>query len=268
MEVDYIENGNCLDLMKTLPDNCIDLTVTSPPYDNLRTYNGYSFDFENIAKELYRITKEGGVIVWVVSDATIDGSETGTSFRQALYFKEIGFNIHDTMIYAKINPLPYNHNRYDPAFEYMFVFSKGKPKTFNGIRIDTLNKGKVYVNGGGIELDKKQCRRVHEKTVTEVKDTKLHTNIFYYSIGGGDTGHPAVFPDELAKEQIISWSNKDDVVFDPFLGSGTTAIQAMFLKRHYIGFEISDDYYDICCKRLERAEQENRQISIFDMLGD
>ena len=270
MEVDYIENGNCLDLMKTLPDNCIDLTVTSPPYDNLRTYNGYSFDFENIAKELYRITKEGGVVVWVVSDATIDGSETGTSFRQALYFKEIGFNIHDTEIYAKNNPIPQNHNRYEQCFEYMFIFSKGKPKTFNGLQVETKNNGKSFTWGNRkTKLDNKQCRR-HRETDDKltVKPTKLHTNIFYYSIGGGDTGHPAVFPDELAKEQIITWSDEDDVVFDPFLGSGTTAIQAMFLKRHYIGFEISDEYYNICCKRLERAEQENRQISIFDMLGD
>ena len=141
--------GDCLELMKTMKDNCIDLTVTSPPYDNLRTYKGninqWNFDkFKEIAKELYRITAEGGVVVWVVGDATIKGSETGTSFKQALWFKECGFNLHDTMIYAKTNPIPQNHNRYEQCFEYMFVFSKGKPNTFNPIKEPTKNGGKTF----------------------------------------------------------------------------------------------------------------------------
>jgi len=137
-----IYNGDSIELMKELEDNTIDLTVTSPPYDNLRDYNGFKFDFEGIAKELFRITREGGVVVWVVGDATIKGSETGTSFKQALYFKEIGFRLHDTMIYAKQNPVPYYHNRYNPQFEYMFIFSKGKPKTFNALREPKKTKGK------------------------------------------------------------------------------------------------------------------------------
>ena len=134
-------NESNLDTMKRMPDNFIDLTVTSPPYDGLRTYNGYSFPFENIAKELYRITKDGGVVVWVVGDATVKGSESGTSFRQALYFKEIGFNLHDTMMYRKINYIPLTHNRYEQEFEYMFIFSKGKPKTFNPIMVECKTKG-------------------------------------------------------------------------------------------------------------------------------
>ena len=125
MEINKIYNENCLETMAKMPDNFIDLTVTSPPYDNLRTYKGYSFDFENVAKELYRITKIGGVVVWIVGDATIKGSETGTSFRQALFFKEIGFNLHDTMIYQKSVP-PMNDKRYQHNFEYMFVFVKDK----------------------------------------------------------------------------------------------------------------------------------------------
>ena len=139
--------GDCLEVMKDIPDNSIDLTVTSPPYDNLRTYNGYTFDFEGIARELYRVTKQGGVVVWVVGDATIKGSETGTSFKQALYFKEIGFNLHDTMIYRKLNPMPVKSNRYLPCFEYMFVFSKGKPKSVNLIREKTLATGKEKYTG-------------------------------------------------------------------------------------------------------------------------
>jgi len=132
MQINKVYNENCLDTMSRMPDEFIDLTVTSPPYDNLRTYNGYSFDFESIAKELYRVTKEGGVVVWIVGDATINGSESGTSFRQALYFKEIGFNLHDTMIYNKNARFPENV-RYYQEFEYMFVFSKGKPKAFNAL---------------------------------------------------------------------------------------------------------------------------------------
>ena len=141
MEINKIYNENCLDTMARMNDNFIDLTVTSPPYDNLRTYNGYSFDFESITKELYRVTKQGGVVVWVVGDATIKGSETGTSFKQALYFKECGFNLHDTMIYRKQNYIPLTHKRYEQEFEYMFVFSKGKPKTFNPIMIECKTKG-------------------------------------------------------------------------------------------------------------------------------
>ena len=131
--------GNCVEIMKEWENNIIDLTITSPPYDNLRDYKGYVFDFENIAKQLYRVTKSGGVVVWIVGDATIKGSETGTSFRQALYFKEIGFNLHDTMIYSKAGFQYPATNRYHQTFEYMFIFSKGKPKTFNPIK-DRKNK--------------------------------------------------------------------------------------------------------------------------------
>lgn len=256
MEYDYIENGDCLKLMRGLPGNCIDLTVTSPPYDNLRTYTGYVFDFENIAQELYRITKPGGVVVWVVGDATIKGSETLTSFKQALYFQEIGFNVHDTEIYAKNNPIPQNHNRYEQCFEYMFIFSKGKPKTFNGLQVETKNNGKKFAWGNRkTKFDNKQCRR-HRETDDEltVKPTKLHTNIFYYSVGGGKSGHPAVFPLRLAEDHISTWSNEGDIVFDPFLGSGTTAVCCVKNNRHYIGFEISTEYYNMSCNNLDKVE--------------
>ena len=143
MEVNKIYNENCLDTMARMPNNFIDLTVTSPPYDNLRAYNGYSFDFESVAKELFRVTKQGGVVVWVVGDATIKGSETGTSFRQALFFKEIGFNLHDTMIWEKKNPIPQvKQKRYWNCFEYMFILSKGQPKIFNGIMVTAKTAGK------------------------------------------------------------------------------------------------------------------------------
>lgn len=258
MEVDYIENGDCLTLMRTLPDSCIDLTVTSPPYDNLRNYNGFEWDFERVAQELFRITKDGGVVVWVVGDATIKGSETGSSFKQALFFKEIGFNIHDTMIYQKNNPMPLQHNRYQPCFEYMFVCSKGKPKTFNPIMEDTVNpNGKLTIT-----QREKDGSKNHGTGYGDKRNKKRYKhNIWKYNVGKKQTtvddiafNHPAIFPDKLAEDHILTWSNPGDVVLDPFLGSGTTAKMAVLNGRHYIGFELSSEYFDIACQRLDEAE--------------
>ena len=263
MKLDYIANGDCRILMKDLPDNCIDLTVTSPPYDNLREYNGestWNFEvFQEIAKELFRITKPGGVVVWVVADATIKGSETGTSFRQALYFKEIGFNLHDTMIYMKDSCQFPETNRYYQIFEYMFVFSKGKPKTVNLIA-DKPNK--TYgekIRGTDRQPDGtlKTCSAVKNNTNKTVKEFGVRPNVWLYNIGYNKVTkdkyayrHPAIFPEQLARDHILTWSNPGDVVFDPFLGSGTTAKMAVLTDRHYIGFEISKEYYDIACQRI------------------
>ena len=251
MEINKCYNENCLDTIAKMPDNFVDLTVTSPPYDNLRTYNGYSFDFESVAKELYRVTKQGGVVVWVVGDATIKGSETGNSFRQALFFMQVGFNLHDTMIYKKTNPIPQNHNRYEQSFEYMFVFSKGRPNTFNPIKMETKNNGKTF-NWGNRKtvLDENQCRRHKEEDIRKVPPSKNRFNIFEYTVGGGNTGHPAVFPEQLANDHIISWSNEGDLVYDPFMGSGTTAKMAILNKRDWIGSEISEDYCEMIEKRI------------------
>lgn len=247
--------GDCLNIMRQMDDWCIDLTVTSPPYDNLRKYNGYCFDFENVAKELYRITKDGGVVVWVVGDATIKGSETGTSFRQALYFMDCGFNLHDTMIYKKKNPIPQNHNRYEQCFEYMFVLSKGKPSTFNPIKEPTKNFGKSFQWGNRkTVMDDSQCRRDRGDDVRDVSKDKSKQNIWEYSVGGGKTGHPAVFPEQLATDHILSWSNPSDVVFDPFMGSGTTAKMAMLNGRKFVGCEISEEYCNIIKERLDAIQ--------------
>ena len=250
-ELNKIYHGDCLDVMKIFPEKSIHLTVTSPPYDNLRKYNGYAFKFEEIAKELYRITRDGGIVVWVVGDATIKGSETGTSFKQALYFKKIGFNLHDTMIYGKKNPIPQNHNRYEQCFEYMFIFSKGIPKIFNPLKEPTLNNGKILEWGGRkTVMDLNQCRRHCKNKLLKTNEFKNRTNIFYYSIGGGNTGHPAVFPEQLAEDQILSWSNENDVVLDCMAGSGTVCVMAKKNKRNYIGIEISQNYIDIINSRL------------------
>ena len=243
--------GDCLQVMKNMEDECIDLTVTSPPYDNLRTYNGYAFDFEGIAKELFRITKKGGVVVWIVGDATIKGSETGTSFKQALYFKEIGFNLHDTMIYQKDNcPFP-SINRYYSNFEYMFILSKGSPIVFNPI-IDRINKsfGRKI---SGTNRQKDGTTKKIKNIGKDISEYGVRFNCWLISEGKRTKEHPATFPEKLASDHIISWSNEGHTVFDPFTGSGTTGKMALLNNRHFIGCEISKEYCDIAVKRIQEA---------------
>ena len=257
MKINKIYNEDCLDTMAKMPDGFVDLTVTSPPYDNLRTYNGYSFDFESIAKGLFRVTKQGGVVVWVVGDATVKGSETGTSFRQALYFMDCGFRLHDTMIYEKSGFSNPSSNRYHQIFEYMFIFSKGKP-TFNGLK-DRENKYKI---GGGMSYRKKSGEIIKTGRAKNRKPFGLRFNVWRYNTGGGfmntdKSKHPAQFPEQLANDHIISWSNEGDLVYDPFMGSGTTAKMAIINKRNYIGSEISKEYCDIAEKRINESIESN-----------
>ena len=243
---------DCLDGLKQLEDNCVDLTVTSPPYDNLRKYNGYSFDFENIARELFRVTKNGGVVVWIVNDATKNGSETGTSFKQALYFKSIGFNLHDTMIWNKGSFSFPSKNCYHQVFEYMFVFSKGKPKSLNFIK----DRKNLYIGQRGASGRNKDGIRNKGKSYVRDEYGKRF-NIWNYSIGGGHCTkdkiaykHPAIFPEKLAEDHIKSWSNEGDLILDVFSGSGTTVKMAKLNNRKYIGFEVCKEYCDIAEKRL------------------
>lgn len=246
-------NMNCLDGMKLMDDNTVDLTVTSPPYDDLRKYKGYSFDFEPIARELYRITKEGGVVVWVVGDATIKGDETGTSFTQALYFKNIGFNLFDTMIYQKDGCGACGSNKsYIQSFEYMFVLTKGNIKTYN-LLYDRSNK-KVVKNN----ITNGSRNKNITKTRVDGKEFGRRFNIWNYSTGNNTSStdkiaykHPAIFPEQLAQDHILSWSNEGDIVFDPFMGSGTTAKMASLNNRKWIGFEMSEEYCGIIKERME-----------------
>lgn len=257
MELEKIYNENCLITMKNMPDNYVDFVITSPPYDDIRNYNGYQFEFEKIANELFRVLKKGGIVIWVVADATIEGSETGTSFKQALYFKEIGFKIHDTMIYYKNNPMPQTGNRYHQHFEYMFALSKGSPKTFNPITEPTKYQGLANMKNRGQNgsLDYEKVERTKEKKVG---------NVFFYSVGGGIStkdkiayNHPAIFPEKLVADQINTWSNENDLVYDPFMGSGTTAKIAHLLKRKWIGSEISKEYVEISEGRLKEHTMNN-----------
>lgn len=255
--------GDCAKVLLTLEAGSIDLTVTSPPYDNLRKYNGYTFDFEAIATQLWRVTKPGGVVVWVVADATINGSETGTSFRQALYFMGLGFNLHDTMIYEKNGfryPFP---NRYHQVFEFMFVFCKGNLHMFNPIcdRVTQWGDDRQYWS-----------KREQDGTITFRDGKRIvqgslakRFNIWKYSNGKYNTStddasnnHPAIFPESLARDHIVSWSNPGDVVLDPMMGSGTTGKMAVLTQRRFIGIDISSEYVDLAHKRITAAQQQLR----------
>ena len=259
VELNKIYNLECSEGLKLLDNEVIDLTVTSPPYDNIRKYNGFSFDIDTIIKELYRVTKKGGVVVWIVADQTINGSESGTSFRQALKFIDCGFKLHDTMIYEKNTssfPARRNGNRYTQIFEYMFVFSKGKPTTTNLI-CDKPNKWAGHTNWG------KNTQRDYNNDLKETSKIKSvpkyspRNNIWKYTVGGGfatkdkiASKHPAIFPEKLAEDHILSWSNAGDTVLDIFCGSGTTLKMSMLNNRNYIGFDISEEYCKLAEERI------------------
>lgn len=258
--LNQIINADCMDILKQLPDKCIDLVVTSPPYDNLRTYNDtleWSFEiFCNIAKELVRTLKDGGVIVWIVADATINGSETGTSFKQALYFKELGLNIHDTMIWEKQTCTDTGslQVRYGGVFEYMFIFSKGKIKSFNPIK-DRINLSVGKKKHGTIRLPNGQTRK-QSSIGKETQSWGQRFNLWKINteVSNSIRQHPAQFPIKLAHDHIISWSNENDLVLDCFSGSGTTAIACHNLKRRFICIEKDEEYYKASVERLENAQ--------------
>jgi len=239
MEVNKIYNQNCLETLRLMPDEFIQATITSPPYDDLREYNGFTFEFESIAHQLFRVTKHGGVVVWVIGDATKSGSESGTSFRQALFFKQIGFNLHDTMIYEKNSPAypaTRNGNRYTQIFEFMFVFSKGKPKA--NLICDKPNKWAGYKDFAG-------------KLKNPVPEFSPRNNIWKYITSFNGVKHPAPFPEKLAQDHILTWTDEGDLVYDPFMGSGTTAKMAILNFRNFIGSEISQEYVELANKRIE-----------------
>jgi len=255
-----ILQGDCLIKLKELPDNSVDLTVTSPPYDNLRTYNN-SLDWgehvwKPVIQELYKLTKEGGVVVWIVGDATIKGSETGTSFKQALYFKEVGFNLHDTMIWSKptFTAVGALKTRYAQTFEYVFVLSKGSIKTFNPIK-DRKNKSFGSKKHGSIR-QKDGTTKPQSSLGKPVAEYGQRFNVWNINteVSNSTRCHPAQFPEALARDHIISWSNKGDMVLDPFMGSGTTGKMAKILDREFIGIEKDAEYFKIAEARINAVE--------------
>ena len=239
MQINKIFNEDCVATMSRMADNSIDLILTSPPYDNLRAYNGYCFDFEAIASELARVIKPGGVIVWVIGDQVIKGSESGSSFRQALHFMSLGLSLHDTMIYEKNSPAypaSAKSNRYTQIFEYMFVFSKGKPQA--QLICDKPNKWAGFKDFSG-------------KLKNPVPEFSPRNNMWRYVTSFNGVKHPAPFPEQLANDHIITWSQPHQIVYDPFMGSGTTAKMALINGRNFIGSEISLEYVEIANKRIE-----------------
>ncbi len=254
IELNRIYCSDCVDLMSNkMDEESVDLTVTSPPYDNLRNYNGYAFDYEAVAKELYRVTKKGGVVVWVVGDKIVKGNKTLTSFKHALTFQSVGFNVHDVMIYKKKNTPFMRSNAYTNCYEFMFVFTKGSPKTFNPLKEKTVRNGEEML------VSNKKADGINKKVLGMLKKEKTKTNIWSYAVGlGGTTSdkiafkHPAVFPEKLALDHILSWSNEGDTVFDPMCGSGTTCKMALLNKRNFIGCDISQEYVDIATERISQ----------------
>lgn len=258
MEFNKLYNTDCITLMQGMVKESIDCVITSPPYDNLRDYKGFNFDCEAIAREFYRIIKPGGVIVWIVGDAIKKGNKTLTSFKQAFIFQNAGFNCHDVMIYKKKNTPFMRSNAYTNCFEYMFIFSKGSPKTFNPIKEPTIRSGFEML------VHNKRPDGINKKKLKELKTEKTKNNIWEYAVGlGGSTNdkiafqHPAIFPEKLAQDHILSWTNKGDIVFDPMCGSGTTCKMAYILQRQYIGCDISEEYIKIAQERLKLTKQNN-----------
>jgi DNA modification methylase len=255
--------ADCIEFMTSMPNECVDLVVTSPPYDNLRNYKGYSFEFERIAEGLFKVIKEGGVVVWVVGDK-INGGRSLTSFRQGIYFQEIGFDMHDVMIYQKKNTPFMRSNAYTNAYEFMFILSKGKPKTFNPLKEKTVRNGYEMV------VFNKGADGINRKNLKELKTEKTKTNIWKYAVGlGGTTSdkiafqHPATFPEKLAEDHILSWSNEGDLVFDPMCGSGTTCKMAYLNKRKYLGVDISEEYINIANARLLETQKKQAEKLFF-----
>lgn len=260
-------HGDCIEEMAKIPDGSIDLTLTSPPYDNLRTYNDSlewgEHIWQQVIAELYRLTKNGGIIVWVVGDATVKGSETGTSFRQALWAMECGFRLHDTMIWNKggFTAVGALKTRYAQVFEYMFVFVKGKLKTFNPLK-DRLNK-----NQTGTFLKNK---RLADGTMGDVgkyvKRNKYGQRFNIWKLANTDKSkHPATFPEQLANDHIISWSNEGDTVLDPFMGSGTTGVACKNINRNFIGIEKDETYFQIAKDRIESHVPNNKNDEVSDI---
>ena len=263
LPINKIIHGDHLEALSKFPDNCIDLVVTSPPYDDIRTYKGYTFNFKKLAKELFRVMKDGSIVVWVVNDRYVNNDRTGTSFKQALIFRAIGFKLLDIMIYVK-DPKYFVSNRYTNVFEFMLILLKGeKPKTFNPIKRINRNWRPIsqvthrYSDG-----------KIIKKKYNPSKEVKI-TNIWYYSSGYMKTTkdkeaykHPAIFPDKLAEDHIISWSNEGDVVLDPMAGSFCTCKIAVKKNRRFIGIDIAKEYCELG-KRLIELYEKRKKMELF-----
>lgn len=261
-----LQQGDCLELLKKIEDETVDMVVTSPPYDNLRNYNDNGYennDYNKISKELYRTLKSGGVVVWVVADQVVKGSETGSSFKQALTFMHNGFRLHDTMIWNKDTSAFPDRSRYNQVFEYMFVFSKGKPKTFNPIKDKPNKYAGTKIHGTYRKTDGSIEKRSKKWNKHVVSAFGKRNNVWNISTEKKNkTGHPAVFPVQLATDNIVSWSNENDVVLDPFMGSGTTGVACVNTNRNFIGMELEESYFSIAECRIKEKLTKSEQVAV------
>lgn len=246
--------GDCLEAIKNIPDQSIDIVITSPPYDDLRSYNSI-FDTNELSKQLYRVLKKGGVIVWNVNDKIKNGTKSLTSFKQAIVFNETGFNVNDVMIWEKTNPMPQiKQPRYNQVFEYMFIFSKGKPKTFHPIMVDCKSANKEY---------KSTCKSITKDKQRKYKEFKINkqkvdSNIWKFAVAQNKTNHPAVFPLELPLRHLKTWTNEGEVCLDPFMGSGTTGIACVKTNRNFIGIELDDKYFETAKNRIYNHQYQEK----------
>ena len=247
--------GNAVDVLNNIPKNIVDLTITSPPYEDLRNYNGYTFNAQSMLESIFNVTKEGGVCVWVVGDK-INGGRSLVSFEHAFLAKKCGFIVHDVMIYQKKNTPFMRSNAYTNCYEFMFIFSKGKPSTFNPLKMPTKRSGMETA------VFNKKSDAINKKRPVELKKEKTKPNIWQYAVGlGGSTSdkiafkHPAVFPEKLAEDHVLSWSNEGDLVLDPMCGSGTTCKVAKRNNRHWIGIDISEEYISIAKDRMKLLDK-------------
>lgn len=255
-----IFNADCVSHMQSMQENSIDLVVTSP-YDNLMDYNNsssWNFEvFKSVADQLYRIVRPCGVVVWIVNDASINNSETYTSFRQVLFFREIGFNLNDTMIWNKQSTSFPDSNRYLQSFEYMFVLSKSSNHTDFKMTCNLIRDRRNMSSGSSVHGTGRQ-RNASFKVCDGYEKGKslsefgIRFNVWNIHCAKGTelTGHPAQMPIQIAEDHIRTWSNPGDLVFDPFLGSGTTACACLNRGRRFIGCEIDPDYFAIAQKRI------------------
>jgi len=252
---DSIIHGLCVEVMTVWTAEIVNLVHTSPPYDALRHYHGYKFDVKGVAEQLYRVLKPGGLVVWIVADQTIKGSKTGSSHRHALAFRDCGFRLHSEMIYEK-NGIRYPDKvRYYDCFEYMFVFSKGRPKTVNLIRDRENSTAGQTQSWTERKRDGSLAKRAKKKIAAPFG---VRRNIWSYYTAPQHIApdnlwrsHPAVFPLQLAEDHIISWTRPGDIVLDPLCGSGQTLLAALINDRHYIGIDCSAEYCRLARERLD-----------------
>jgi site-specific DNA-methyltransferase (adenine-specific) len=259
LELNKIYCMDCLEGMRKLPDDSIDLVVTSPPYDNLRTYKGFSVDLHSTGKEAYRVLKDGGIAVMVIQDQTKAFAKTLTSFRLIIdWCDNIGFRLFETIIYRKYGTEgAWWKARFRVDHEYMPIFLKGKkPQYFNKklLMVPSKHGGEILTGSGN-----RRTTGETTKTVTRpINPTKCRGTIWDYLMAGDKDPlkrkHPAPFPDQIPIDFITCFCPPKGIVLDPFIGSGSTAVAAKKLGRHYIGFEITPEYCEIAEQRTKRAE--------------